>query len=77
MIERNKIISIINGITEQDVRMKTSLVTDKIIDSVDLVQIIGEIEETFEISIPFDEMSPENFDSIDAISDLVEKLKSK
>lgn len=51
------------------------LITGKIIDSVDLVSIISDIEEEFDVSIDMDEIKPENFDSAEAMWNLIKSLK--
>ena len=42
-------------------------------DSVTLVEIASELMDEFDIEIPYEEIMPENFNSIDAMSALVEK----
>jgi len=51
------------------------LISDKVIDSVDLVSIISDIEDRFEIEIDMEQIEPENFDSVEAIWALIESLK--
>ena len=50
-----------------------NLVDGKILDSITLVEIVSEMTEVFEIDIPYEEIIPENFNSIDAMVRLVEK----
>lgn len=52
-----------------------NLLTSGIIDSFDIVDLIGSLEDTFKIEIDGDDIIPENFESIDAIVKLVEKYK--
>ena len=54
---------------------ETSLMTDGKIDSIELVELVAEIEEHFQIEIPLDEMVPENFDSIQEIWNMIQKLR--
>ena len=58
-----------------DFENETSLVTGKVLDSIDIVALIGAIDEEFDIKIKPAHMKPENFDSVDAIVALLEKLE--
>lgn len=58
-----------------DFEVEKNLVTDKIIDSIDLVSIISDIEDAFGISIDMESITPENFDSLEAIWELIESLR--
>ena len=50
------------------------LVTDKIIDSIDITSILAELEETFDIEISMEYITPENFDSVEAMWEMVQEL---
>jgi len=52
----------------------TTLIDDKILDSFDIVTIIAEIDDVFDVTIPAEEIIPENFNSAKALYALVEKL---
>lgn len=58
-----------------DFENNTELVTGGELDSMDVVTLIGEISDAFDVEIPVEEMIPENFDSLKAIFNLIEKLK--
>ncbi|MGK0447096.1 MAG: acyl carrier protein [Polaribacter sp.] len=47
------------------------------LDSFDIIVIISELEEKFDIVIDGDQILPENLDSIDAISNLVNRFSLK
>ena len=49
------------------------LIDGGILDSVTLVEIATELMDEFDIDIPYEEITPENFNSIDAMTELVEK----
>lgn len=51
------------------------IMTDALVDSVDLVGIVAEIEEVFGIEIPIEAISPENFDSVDLMWSMIERLQ--
>ena len=57
-----------------DFDLEEGLVDDGILDSLDIVTLITEINDTFDISIPAEEIIPENFNSAAAIWALIEKL---
>ena len=52
----------------------TTLIDDKILDSFDIVTIVAEIDSEFDVQIPAVELTPENFNSAQALFALVEKL---
>ena len=54
----------------------TRLVDDGLLDSLTVVQIIGELSMEYDIDFVFEDLVPENFNSLDCIVSLVErKLK--
>lgn len=54
---------------------ETGLVTGGILDSVEVISIITEIEDAFDISISMEYIKPENFDSAEAMWNMIEELK--
>jgi acyl carrier protein len=52
-----------------------TLIDDKIIDSFDIITLIAEIDDRMGVTIPADELIPENFNSYTAISALVSRLE--
>ena len=58
-----------------DFASEKQLITDGIIESIDLVIIVGEIMEQFSVEIEFTEITPENFDSAEAIYALIQRSK--
>jgi len=70
-----KIIEILKGLhPDVDVENCTTLIDDKIIDSFDIVTLISELSEEFDVTIPVEEIVPENFNSAKAIHALIERL---
>ena len=54
----------------------TSLVESGVLDSVALVNLLTYVEDRTGVRIPDIEVTPENFDSIDSIEALVQRLRS-
>ena len=54
----------------------TSLISSGILDSLDIMNLIMELEGAFEIEIDPEDVLSENFESVDAITALVEKCRS-
>ena len=59
---------------EVDFATCTTLIDDKILDSFDIITIISEINEEFDVVVPAEEIIPENFNSAQALYELVTRL---
>lgn len=71
----DQILEILEGLhPEVDFETCRTLIDDKIIDSFDIVTLISDLSEEFDISIPVEEIIPENFNSAKAIHALIERL---
>lgn len=60
-----------------DFTMDADLVDDGVLDSLSIVQIISVISTEFSIILPLEELLPENFNSVDAMVNLLHKYVSK
>lgn len=58
-----------------DFEHETALIDDGILTSLDIVMIVGELNDAYDISITVDELEPKNFNSAEAILALVERLR--
>ena len=54
-----------------------TLIDDKILDSFDIVSVISEINEEFDVVIPAEEIIPENFNSAKALYALIKKIEDE
>ncbi len=73
-----KIIEILKNIhPEVDYEKETGLIDKRIFDSFDVVTVVGELMDEFDIEITAEHMVPENFNSASAIFDLVSKLEEE
>ncbi|MEN8913574.1 MAG: phosphopantetheine-binding protein [Flavobacteriales bacterium] len=66
----------IEELTFETVAKDESLIESGILDSITVVDLAVSIENEVGVSIPFNEIKPENFETIEIIMDYVESLKS-
>jgi acyl carrier protein len=55
-----------------DFAIEDKLIDNGILDSFDIISIVSEINNTFDININVADLLPENFNSANAISNLIE-----
>jgi len=60
---------------EVDYLTHTTLIDDKVIDSFDVITLVAEINDRLDVSIPPEEIIPENFNSYVSLKTLIEKLE--
>ena len=60
--------------SDVDFTAEQDLIGDGILDSLDIVTLITEINSEFDVSIPAEEILPENFCSAEAIYALIQRL---
>lgn len=72
---KETILEILRDIIEDDgLETCTTLVDDGFMSSLDIIQLIGALNDEFDISIPAVEIVPSNFNSVDALTAMVERL---
>lgn len=62
---------------EVDFTIEEDLIGDCILDSLDIVTLITEINAEFDVSIPAEDILPENFNSAKAIYDLITRIEEE
>ena len=70
-----KLLKILSDIhPDVDFETNDSLIDDGILDSLDIVTIVTEIYAEFDVTIPAEEIVPENFNSAKALMALITKI---
>lgn len=54
-----------------------ALIDDGILDSLDIVMLVGELNDAFSITITAEDLVPENFNSAETIWALVQRLQAE
>ncbi len=71
---QTKILEILSGLRpEFDFTSSSDFIGDGMLDSFDIVSLVTELEESFNITIDGEDIIPDNFSSVDAIITLIEK----
>ena len=71
---KESIIEIIESITGEVVNEDTNLIKEGILDSFDMVSLVLELQDAFDITIDVSELLPENFESVNTIAEFIDKL---
>ena len=69
-----QLLKILQGIrSDVDFEKEESLIDGNVLDSFDIVTIVGGMEDAFGIEISASDIIPENFNTVKAMMELVEK----
>lgn len=78
MKDMDKLLELLKGIRpDVDFETETALIDDGILDSFDVVSIISELDDEFGVQIRIAELDPDNFNSIESIREMVNRLKKE
>ena len=73
---KKQIIEILSEICPGiDFETETALIDDGLIDSLDIVAVVTELMEAWDRVSGVDDLTPENFNSVDAIVELIENAQ--
>ncbi len=73
-----ELLEILNELhPDVDFEKEEHLIDDVILDSFDIVTLISEISDNFDITISAEQIIPENFNSAKALWELIQKLEEE
>lgn len=73
-----ELIELLKGIKpEVDFENEESLIEDELLDSFDIISIVSAIDEEFDVKITAKDIVPENFNSAEALYNLIQKLEEE
>ena len=73
-----ELMQILNEIRpDVDFESEEDLVDGGILDSFDIVALVGELNDAFDIEIKPNDLIPRNFNSAEAMMELIEKLQKE
>ena len=74
---KKQIIEILSEICPGiDYETETDLNDDGLLASLDIVAVVTELMETIDVQLGVDDLTPENFNSVEAIEELIESKQS-
>ena len=73
----DEILGILNDVRpDVDFMNEKRLIDDEILDSFDIITIVSEFNETFDIDIDVEDLEPENFNTVQAMKELIDRLSA-
>ena len=78
MAEKERVLTILKEIKPTvNLENTTDIIDGGYMDSMELMGLIAALTDTFDIEIDIDWITPENFNSVDAMAEMVAKLKAQ
>ena len=75
---REKILAVLEEIRpDVDFVNEKLLIDDSILDSFDIISIVNEFNNTFDVDIDVEDLEPDNFNTIEAMQELIEATQAQ
>ena len=75
---REQLLALLDEIRpDVEFEKETKLIDDGILDSFDIISIVNELNEHYDIEIDVDDLEPENFNSVEAMLELIQTLQNE
>lgn len=73
-----ELMELLEGIRPDiDFENEKALVTDRLLESFDIINLVSEINDEFDVKIKPADLVPENFDSVEAMWEMIERLQDE
>lgn len=75
---KEQLLKLLNEVRPNvDFEKEKKLIDDSVLDSFDIIQIVMEMNEAFDIEIQVEDLEPDNFNDIEAMMELITKLQDE
>ena len=75
---REQLLELLEDIRpDVDFENEKKLIDDGVLDSFDIISIAQEISETFDVDINVEDLEPDNFNTVDAMVELIKTLRQE
>ena len=75
---REQLLELLEDIRpDVDFENEKKLIDDGVLDSFDIISIAQEISETFDVDINVEDLEPDNFNTVDAMVELIRTLRQE
>ena len=75
---KEKLLALLEDIRpDVEFEKETHLIDDGVLDSFDIISIVQEMNEAFDVDIDVEDLEPYNFNTVDAMLELIEKLQAE
>lgn len=72
---KEKVLAILQEVKDDvDFATATSLLKNGLLTSLDIISLVSELNDAFDITVPVAEVIPKNFDSVDTICAMVQRI---
>ena len=72
----DELLEILNDIQPGvDFENETHLIDNHLLDSLSIISLVAELEDTFDVTIPAVEIIPDNFNSAGAMMEMIQRLQ--
>jgi len=75
IVMKEKVLAILQEVKDDvDFATATSLLKNGLLTSLDIISLVSELNDAFDITVPVAEVIPKNFDSVDTICAMVQRI---